>query len=115
MSRPILQLPVVGIRYHEPAYRAAQVRVGDLLQLTWDVHNQHDPWAIAVMKGRHTIGYIPRERTWLLHRYRQLRVRLRCRQEACDEHTCHIDIATAGEPKEEPLDFQCFSDPRPTK
>jgi len=108
MSRPVTSFAVAGIKYRQKTYDAAHLQPGDLLALQWDLENGHDPWAIAVYKGRHHIGFVPRELTWRLHRFRELKIRLMCRVDMCDGWSCHAIISAESDPKEKPIDFDCI-------
>ena len=51
MSRPVSAFAVAGIRYRVADYYKADVRTGDVVSLHWELTNQHDPWATAVLKN----------------------------------------------------------------
>lgn len=51
---------VVGTMYRHASVKAACVVVGDMLDLKLEPDNPHDALAIAVYKGEHHIGYVPR-------------------------------------------------------
>lgn len=109
MSKPVKTVEIVGIKYRRKAYEDAAVEVGDYLLLRWDLKNEHDPWAIAVYKNKQHIGYVPRNETWVLHRYRECQVRLLVKVIWCDELACKIAISAESDPEESPVEFDCIT------
>ena len=55
-----MQFDVAGVKHRLAAFALADVNVGDKLTLKPEPTNEHDPNAIAVYKGEHQIGYVPR-------------------------------------------------------
>jgi hypothetical protein len=55
-----IEFQVAGVKWHLAAFNAANPKRGDFLTLKAEPDNQHDPSAIAVYKGEHRIGYVPR-------------------------------------------------------
>jgi hypothetical protein len=88
----------------------ARVEPGDVLCLRWDVDNAYDPWAIAVMKQRTILGYLPKENTARLHRFRELGIKLFVVVEMCDSISCRVRISAESEPVGKPLDFDCLDE-----
>lgn len=55
-----IEFQVTGVKWHWDAFNRAQVKRGDFLTLRAEPENKHDPNAVAVYKGEHHIGYVPR-------------------------------------------------------
>lgn len=108
MSRPVSAFAVAGIRYRVADYYKANVRTGDVVSLHWELTNQHDPWATAVLKNGIKIGYVPREETWKYHRFRELGIKLLCKVEMCDEASCRVQVSAESDPKQAPNDYDCL-------
>jgi hypothetical protein len=108
MSKPVVTLPIRGINHRLGAYQAAKVEPGDVLHLRWDTENAYDPWAIAAMKGRTILGYLPKEDTARLHRFRELEIKLLVVVEMCDEASCRVRISAESDPVGKPVDFDCL-------
>ena len=54
------QFEVAGVKFRAKAFKDAEVARGDRLTLKREPENKYDPKAIAVYKGEHHIGYVPR-------------------------------------------------------
>ncbi len=51
---------VAGVKFHQKAFTEANVKLGDKIELKPEPTNLYDSNAIAVYKGEHHIGYVPR-------------------------------------------------------
>lgn len=56
----LYRAPLAGAQYHELGPLAAQIKVGDLLQLVREPGNRHDEKAIRVEWQGRLLGYVPR-------------------------------------------------------
>lgn len=54
------QFEVAGVKFRAKAFEDAKVARGDRLTLKLEPDNKYDPKAIAIYKGEHHIGYVPR-------------------------------------------------------
>jgi len=61
------QFEVAGVKFRSKAFDEAQVQRGDRLTLILEPTNKYDSGAIAVYKGEHHIGYVPRTHNTLIH------------------------------------------------
>jgi hypothetical protein len=58
--------PLAGYNHHQAPRVFAALRVGDPLALVREADNPHDPNAVSVHWGAHTLGYVPRARNALI-------------------------------------------------
>lgn len=72
--------PLAGYNHHQAPRVFAALRVGDPLALVREPDNPHDPNAVSVHWGEHTLGYVPRARNahiaWALDRGEPLGARV---------------------------------------
>jgi hypothetical protein len=72
--------PLAGIRYYDAREVAAQLRVGDRLELAREGSNPHDANAVAVFWQGRKLGYVPRRENavlaWALDRGEALHARI---------------------------------------
>ena len=52
--------PLAGYRYHAAAELWEQLKVGDVLELSREPDNPHDPSAVSVSWRGRKLGYVPR-------------------------------------------------------
>jgi hypothetical protein len=63
----MLVFEIAGAKYHAEAFGAANVQLGDTVNLIPEPQNTHDRNAIKVLKEGFHIGYVPRMFTWDVH------------------------------------------------
>ena len=65
-SRTIETFYIAGFQYHEGADVIDKLKIGTKLELVPEFDNPYDPNAIALKyKGVH-LGYVPRDKNWML-------------------------------------------------
>ena len=52
--------PLAGFQYHDGAVAWNELKVGDVLQLSREPDNRHDPYAVRVEWHGRQLGYLPR-------------------------------------------------------
>lgn len=93
-----MQFDVAGIKFRLAAFALADVNYGDKLTLKPEPTNEHDKNAIAVYKGEHHIGYVPRRLTSVLVPVETLEcVCTKCRSDACTVSARRVDAQVMTE------------------
>jgi hypothetical protein len=83
-NNEILKTTVAGVMYGDYSTgKLDNLKYGSPVKLYWEPSNQFDRQAIKVVAqskghGKLKLGYIPREHTELLHKYREAGIRLMC-------------------------------------
>jgi hypothetical protein len=60
--------PIAGYRYHAAAEVWSELKVGDVLELSREPENPHDPSAVSVSWRGRKLGYVPRRENAALAR-----------------------------------------------
>lgn len=81
----IIETYVAGVKHGR--WQEVSINVGDQCDLVWEPKNQFDSNAIRVDIAGIKIGYIPKEKTWNIHRYRGFGIKLHCEITEFDLHT----------------------------
>ena len=92
-----LYLVVAGLKFRLEDYQKAQVKPGDLLNLVWQPDNKFDNNAVAVFKGVHHIGFVPRNETAWFHNYRRCNAKFDVKVRVASHNLCAADAVVQVE------------------